>query len=228
MKNDSIIERRRLIYSALARHLKHDRLLEALWLWEQKYALTSGLELRKFVSDIVLENDSPEFKSKLYKSLTKVTYFPGDVELLPDPYDAMHQYRQQCNGAFKYIAPFDNQLSKPFSTIVFQRMLETLLTQIKRENSIAHEKLRQSLRSAILRLDMEANLKLELTNWLQKNSDEMQLIYPEKFMSAFINEIYVYCCNEFGPIKSDKILANSIEDANGLEEARFFNPKRLL
>jgi len=228
MKNQSIVERRRLVYSALARHLKRDRLLEALWLWEQKYALTSGLELRKFVSDIVLENDSPEFKSKLYKSLTKVTYFPGDIELLPDPYDAMHQYRQQCNGAFKYITPFNNQLSKPFSTIVFQRMLETQLTQIKRENSIVHEKLRQLLRSAVLRLDLEANLKLELTNWLQKNLDAMQLIYPEKFMSAFINEIYVYCCNEFGPIKSDKILANSIADANGLEEAKFFDPRRLL
>ncbi|WP_455221663.1 hypothetical protein, partial [Kaarinaea lacus] len=220
MKNESITERRRVVYSALARHLKHDRLLEALWLWEQKYALTNSLELRKFVAEIVFESDSPELKSRIYKTLTRATYFPGEIDLLPDPYDAMHHYRQQCNGTFKYISPFDNQLTTPFSTIVFQRMLETLLNQIKRENSVAHEKLLRSLRSEILGKDLEANRILELTNWLQKKTDAMQLIYPESFMSSFINEIYIFCCNEFGPIKSDKMLANTIEDANGLEEAK--------
>ncbi|MGD8571354.1 MAG: hypothetical protein PVF34_06685 [Gammaproteobacteria bacterium] len=228
MSSESIKERRRVVYSALAHHLKQERLLEALWLWEQKYALTSGLELRKFVSEIILKEDDPELKSKVYKSLTKATYFSEDIELLPDPYDAMQKYREQCNGTFKYISPFDNQLSIPFSTAVFQKILETLFVKIKHENSIVYEYFSRLLKTKLIELQLEANRKQEITDWLDKKTDTLRLAYSETFMSKLLNEIYQFCCDQFGPMTSDKILAEAIKEADSLEAARFYNPKQLL
>jgi len=229
MSDTSISHRRRIIYSALASHLKPDRLLEALWLWEQKYSLTSGLELRKFVSDIIMDTDEPDLKSKVYKSLTKATYFPGNVEMLPDPYDAMQQYRTQCNGTFKYISGISTDVTTPFSTVVFQRVLYMLLLQIKRENSVAHEKIIRQLSANLSQYkSLEAGQRDELWLWLRKKCDNCQLYYPDTFMSLFIADLYIICCEMFGPILADKMLAKSIRDAEDLEEAKFFNHKRLL
>lgn len=228
MINRDIVQQRRLVYSALARHIKQDRLLEALWLWEQKYALTGNLELRKFVTEITTEDDPPELKSNMFKTLAKATYFPGEVDLLPDPYDAMQQYRQQCNGTFKYISPFDHQIATPFATVVFQRMLETMLIQIKRENNVAHENIMRQIMSHLLQQKLETTRKDELSKWLHRKIDSLQLLYPESFMSSFLNTLYITCCEYFGPVLTDKMLAKTINDADNLEEAKFFKPTRLL
>ena len=229
MSDTSISQRRRVIYSALVSHLEPERLLEALWLWEQKYSLTSGLELRKFVADIILDGDAPDLKSKVYKSLTKATYFPGNIQMLPDPYDAMQQYRTKCNGTFKYISGISTDVSTPFSTIIFQRVLHTLLLQAKRENNVAYEKLVRQLTAALPDYKtIESGQRDELWLWLRKKCDSCQLYYPEPFMASFIGKFYILSCELFGPVLTDKMLAKSIKDARGLEEAKFFDPRRLL
>jgi len=228
MNKNGIAEKRRRIYSALAHHLKHDRLLEALWLWEQKYALTSGLELRKYVSELMTENDSPQLKSAIYKSLTKATYFPGESELLPDPYNEMQQYRERCHGKFKFISPFDNQASIPFSTTIFQRCLEVIFNQVKRNNVIAYQHLAQKAKIILPGMELNEAQQKELTSWLDNQNDSLRLLYPENFMSALVSSFYKVCCEQFGPVTADKILAKAIEDADELEEAKFFNPHRLL
>lgn len=228
VNSNSITERRRLVYSALARYLKQDRLLEALWLWEQKYALTSNLELRKFVSEIILQDDSPELKSKIYKSLTKATYFPGEIELLPDPYDAMHAYRESCNGSFKFISPFNDDLSAPYSTLVFQCLLQSMLHRIQDENSIVHMKIVRKLKTKLSNRSLEIAQHRELVLWLDNKSNSLKLLYSEKFMSAFVNDLYVLSCEFLGPVVTDRLLAKSLQDTDELEEARFFNPKRLM
>ena len=229
MNDSSIAQRRRVIYSALASYFEPERLLEALWLWEQKYSLTSGLELRKFVADIILDGDAPDLKSKVYKSLTKATYFPGNIEMLPDPYDAMQQYRTRCNGTFKYISGINTDVTTPFSTIVFQRVLHTLFLQTKRENGVAHEKLVRKFTTKLTEYkNIEAGQRDELWLWLRNKCDSCQLYYPETFMSSFIGDFYILCCELFGPVLTDKMLAKSIKDAEELEEAKFFDPKRLL
>lgn len=225
---ESLVQRRRVVYSALAQHLKADRLLEALWLWEQKYALGNSLELRKFVSEIVHDGDMPDLRDKLYKTLTRATYFSADFSLLPDPYDAMQQYREKCNGTFKYISAFNERRSVPFSTIIFQCMLETLLSQAKREDSVAYQSIPTKLNAGISRMELKANQRKELTQWITRKTDALQLLYPESFMSSLINHIYILYCEVFGPVVSDRMLAKSIAAAEALEEANFFHPKRLL
>ena len=142
MTEKTISERRRIVYSALARHFREERLLEALWLWEQKYATTNSLEIRKFVSEIVNGKDSAELKSNVYKSLTKATYFSIDSELLPDPYEEMQRYRDRTGDSFKYIDPQANNIKVSFATLVFEQVLRSFLVQLKRKNSVNFEKTR--------------------------------------------------------------------------------------
>lgn len=228
MTEKSLTERRRIIYSALARYFREDRLLEALWLWEQKYGTTNSLEVRKFVSEIVNGEDSAELKSNIYKSLTKATYFSIESELLPDPYEEMQRYRDSIGNSFKYTNSHDNNISISFATVVFEQVLRTFLTQIKHNSSINYERFLRQFRARLSKLDGEATHKLEVRNWLDNKTSALKLHYTENFMRNLINELYVICCEQHGPVISDKLLAASIENASGIDEARFFDPKRLL
>ena len=68
----------------------------------------------------------------------------------------------------------------------------------------------------------------ELAIWLDNQNNSLRLLYPENFMSAYVSSFYMIFCGQFGPVIADKILARAIEDADELEEAKFFNPRRLL
>lgn len=228
MAEKSLSERRRIVYSALARYFREDRLLEALWLWEQNYGTTNSLEIRKYVSEIVNGNDSDDLKSNIYKSLTKATYFSIDSELLPDPYEEMQRYRESVGNAFKYTHSQVNNIPVSFATVVFEQVLRTFLAQIKRNSSINYESILRRFRIALSQLDGEATHKLEVKNWLDGKTSSLKLHYSENFMRNLINELYVICCEQNGPIVSDKLLAASIENASGISESRFFDPRRLL
>lgn len=224
----SITERRRIVYSALARYFKADRLFEALWLWEQKYATTNSLEIRKYVSEVINEEDPEELKSKVYKSLTKATYFTVDSDLLPDPYEEMQKYRERISDSFKYISAHVDNIPVSFATVVFEQVLRSFLTQLKRRDTLSFEKIAYQLITRLSSLEGKATNKLELKNWLMNKTNSLRLHYPESFMRDFVNELYVVCCEAYGPIISDKFLSSSIKSADDLDEARFFDSKRLL
>jgi len=228
MSEKSISERRRIVYSALAMHFREARLLEALWLWEQKYATTNNLEIRKFVSEIVNGNDSAELKSQVYKSLTRATYFSIDSELLPDPYEDMQRYRESIGNAFKYINTSVNNIPVSFSTVVFEQVLTVFLAGMKRKAPVNYERLVHQFAQRLSSLEGEATHKLELKNWLIHKTKTLKMHYSETFMRDLLNELYVICCEQYGPVISDKLLAASIENASDIDEARFFDPKRLL
>ena len=228
MSEKTISERRRIVYSALALHFREDRLLEALWLWEQKYATTNNLEIRKFVSEIVNGEDSDELRSKVYKSLTKATYFSIDSDLLPDPYEDMQRYRESVGNSFKYINTQVNNIPVSFATVVFEQVLTAFMAGMKRKAPVNYEKLLHQFKSRLSHLEGEATHKLELKNWLNNKTKSLKLHYSEYFMRNLINELYVVCCEQYGPVVSDRLLAASIENASDLDEARFFDPKRLL
>lgn len=228
MAEKTLIERRRIIYSALARYLREDRLFEALWLWEQKYATTNSLEIRKFVSEIIHGDDSSDLRSKIYKSLTKATYFSIDSDLLPDPYKEMQKYRDRIKGSFKYIDTSLSTISVPFATVVFEQVLKSFLLQLQRKNAVNFEKILFALQGNLAGLNGEATHKLELKNWLNKKTALLKLAYSEAFMRDVVNELYVICCEQHGPVISDKMLSTSIDNASGLDEARFFDPRKLL
>lgn len=228
MAEKSLTERRRIVYSALAQYFRTERLLEALWLWEQEYGTTNSLEIRKFVSEIVNGEDSAELKSNIYKSLTRATYFSVNTELLPDPYEEMQRYRESLGNAFKYTSSQVNNIPVSFATVVFEQVLKTFLAQIRRKGSVDYEGILRRLRASLPEMDGEATCKLELRNWLDNKASALKLHYSENFMRTLVNDLYVICCEQYGPIISDKILAASIGNASEIEEARFFDPKRLL
>jgi len=228
MAEKSLTERRRIVYSALARYFRADRLLEALWLWEQKYGTTNSLEIRKFVSEIVNGEDSSELKSNIYMSLTRATYFSIDTELLPDPYEEMQRYRESIGNAFKYTNSLVNNIPVSFATVVFEQVLKTFLSQIRRKSTVDYEGILRRLRVGIPKMDGEATCKLELRNWLDNKTSTLKLHYSENIMRDLVNDLYVICCEQYGPIISDKLLAASIQNASEIDEARFFDPKRLL
>ena len=228
MKEKSITERRRIVYSALAKHFREDRLFEALWLWEQKYATTNSLEIRKFVSEIVSSEDTDELKSRVYRSLTKATYFSIDSELLPDPYEEMQRYRERVKDSFKYIDTSLDNVAVSFATVVFEQVLTAFLAQMKRKNSVDYENMLHQFKERLAMLEGEAIQKLELKNWLNKKTNALKLHYSEYFMRSLVNELYVLCCERYGPVVADRLLAASIDSASGIEEARHFDPRRLL
>ena len=161
-------------------------------------------------------------------SLTKATYFSVNSDLLPDPYEEMQRYRESVGNSFKYTNSNVNNIPVSFATVVFNQVLKTFLTQIRRKSAVNYESILRQFKISLSKLDGEPTCKLEVKNWLDRKTSELKLHYSEYFMRNLINELYVICCEQLGPVISDKLLAASIENASDIDEARFFDPKRLL
>jgi hypothetical protein len=228
MSSKTLIERRRKVYTALKPYLDEEHLLEAMWLWENKYSSKRVMEIRKYVTELVLEERSGNIKNDIYKSLTKVTYFPGEFNLLSDPYRDMQLYRKQCGDKFKYIGSVNVSVSIPPATVVFQSMIGSLLAQIKMADIVAYNKIVHQLKSNLPPSSLGPLNAVELQNWLEKKTDSLQLFYTEEFMSAFLTDNYVFLCEELGPISADQMMIQAVNDASKIKEAEIFNPKKLL
>lgn len=196
----NLSEKKRAIYTGLYPYLETDNLMEALVLWEQKYADSPAFAVQHFINDICLAHDLKTLRRDMLLSLVKTLALPAE-ELLPDPSAQVNGYKKLHNktAAVEYTTR---------ELIALQRLVITLMEQttVEIRVSIKEFVLEQAGRSKI-----DPQLKRELQLWLSKQTLSMKVLAPDiEDIRRIINFFYVGFCEYLGPVETDQLLGKCV------------------
>ncbi len=206
-------QRRGLIYAAFRDLLGEEQAARAVDFWDtwDDRARTSFTPLR-FAQAVQKELGlSTETKRKLIQSMIGYKVSDEHAQFLEAsaPANLSTPSAAQLASAKPNIAPS----TESEQYIVFTALLYPLLTRLHLSERQFLEKMHPKSRTDVKSL-------LEGSQPMMRN--------PERVMGNCLDRIYELLCDEYGPVKTDQIIARSVAQAERLPEADLFSPRKLL
>ena len=202
-------QKRGLIYTAFRDLLGEEQAERAVAFWDSwnDTSRASFTPLR-FTQAVQAELDlSTELKRKLIQYM--VGYKISD--------EHAQSFEAKPNAAQQSVAELAQPNTAPSieseQYIVFTALLYPLLTRL-------HLSERQFLETLHPKARPDVKSLLEGSKPMMRN--------PERVMGNCLDRIYELLCDEFGPVKTDQIIARALNQAEMLPEATLFSPRKLL
>lgn len=200
MNSTEMTLRKRALYTGLQPFLRDTELMEALILWESRYAGQPKFGLRYFVADLVKSLDRPVEHKHLLVHLV-ATMNKSAEELLPDPTPALSAYKtRRRTSAY---ATYTLAEVEAFSILVDK--------WLSLAQSAAAIDIGNFVQRNLGRLNINTDLKLQVERWLE---DEQQRIKMPRVdiqdLRKIINLFYIGFCEYMGPTRADTLLAEAV------------------
>lgn len=200
MNSTEMTLRKRALYTGLQPFLRDSELMEALILWESRYAGQPKFGLRYFVADLIKTLERPVEHKHLLVHLVATMNKPAD-ELLPDPTAALSAYKtRRRTSAY---ATYTLREVEAFSILVDKWLS---LTQ-----SAAAIDIGTFVQRNLGRLNINTDLKLQVEQWLEDENQRIKVPRVEiQDLRKIINLFYIGFCEYLGPTRADTLLAEAV------------------
>jgi hypothetical protein len=202
------IEKQKALYACLKPQLNHTQLMEAMMLWQDKYAAIPGFSVRYFADDVAKISDNTITPKQLVLSM--VAALTSNVGTRLDPSVEIERYRLQHNKvtnfpASPYIEAFSVLVKKIFSLTPdadSKSIKSTLHADIlaRKENSDS------------------AHLDVHFLKWLKNDGHLLRPAFVTiEQLSTMVSLIYKLYCQHLGPVKTDALFAEALKrlETNG-------------
>lgn len=198
--SQTLIKKKRAIYTGLYPYLESDNLVRAMILWEQKYADNPSFAVQHFINDICLGNDLKSLRRDMLLNLVKTLVLP-DEELMPDPSMRIAMYRREHK-----IAESTEYTSREL--VVFQKLVIALMEQISVDIRVS---IKDYVLDNLAKSKIDSSIKRQLQLWLSKQVSAMKVAAPDiDDLRKVINFFYVGFCEYAGPVETDRILGKAV------------------
>lgn len=210
MSQPEFMFKKRAVYTGLESFLTNAQLMQAMVLWENKYANEPKFAMRKFVADLCKRNGQTLAQAEVLGKLVRTMALPEE-KLLPDPSPEIESYKKH----YRVQAKVERRSPE---VEVFQLLLSGLL-----------DGLRPSIRESVIRyaidglhaMDISTGLRRELVFWLKGESTIIYMpVVDVHQLRGTINMFYVAICEYIGPIKADQLLAQEVRRLSDNKEER--------
>ncbi len=212
--NTSLDQKRGLIYAAFRDLLGEEQAARAVDFWDtwDDRARTSFTPLR-FAQAVQKELGlSTETKRKLIQSMIGYKVSDEHAQSLEEA-SAPTNLSTPSGAQFASAKPNMAPSIESEQYIIFTALLYPLLTRLHLSERQFLEKMHPKSRTDVKSL-------LEGSQPMMRN--------PERVMSNCLDRVYELLCDEYGPVKTDQIIARSVAQAERLPEADLFSPRKLL
>jgi hypothetical protein len=200
MNTSEMILRKRALYTGLQPFLRDTELMEALILWESRYATQPKFSLRYFVADLVKSLERPVEHKHLLIHLVATMAKPAE-ELLPDPSPALSAYKNRVG--ISTTAHYALAELEAFCILVNKWLS---LVQTGAAIDIAHFVLHN-----LERLKINSDLKMQTKRWLEDENQSIRLPTVQiQELRKIINLFYIGFCEYLGPTQADILLAEAV------------------
>lgn len=200
MNTSEMILRKRAIYTGLQPFLRDTELMEALILWESRYADQPKFSLRYFVADLQQNVDRPLEHKHLLIHLVAAMAKPPQA-LLPDPSSALAAYktRRRTSATANYTLA---------EVEAFRVLIDKWLSLV--QTAAAADIGRFVLRN-LDSLNISADLKVQTARWLEDETQPIPLPRVQiQDLRKIINLFYIGFCEYLGPTQADTLLADAV------------------
>ena len=215
MAEKSYVHKKRIVYTALKPFFKEIKLIQAMILWEKKYANLPSSEVQRFVYDIKNTLDASADIRGIHLNLIRAASLPED-KLQSDPTTKIRNYLAKSGKSLNA----DYRLPELEIAEVFLEKWRTYLSAMEYETLVEYviENLHHQ--------NVDPILSMELTSWLNDNVEQIKIPNADNSdLRKIINLYYVASCEIVGPIKTDQILSKVV---NGLKSNGYANFSELI
>lgn len=200
MNSSEMSLRRRALYTGLQPFLRDTELMEALILWESRYADQPKFGLRYYVADLANSlGRSNEHKQMLVHLVATMNKPPG--ELLPDPAAALSAYktRRRTSAHVSYtLAEVD----------AFCMLVDKWLSLVQSPAAID---IGNFVMKNLGRIKISTDLRIQTERWLEDANQHIRVPRVEiQELRRIINLFYIGFCEYLGPVRADALLEETI------------------
>ncbi len=200
MNKSEHIRKKRAIYTGLHPYLSEDQLMEALIIWESKYANGPGFSVRYYVAELMDRVQPTAEAKKILVTLVSTLGKSEDV-LLPDPSRALDDYKR-----FNRI-----QVNANFSIPILEAFQIFIVKWLKFAPPKAAEAILKDVIRDIPDLNIDLDLQQSVLDWTCKKIDRMRLPHVDASdLRRVVNVFYVAFCRHHGPTATDEILSKAV------------------
>jgi len=200
MNNTELTLRKRALYTGLQPFLRDTELMEALILWESRYADQPKFGLRYYVADLLKSLERPVEHKQLLVHLVATMNKPEE-QLLPDPSPALIAYKtRRRTSAY---ASYTLAEVEAFSILV-----DKWLSLVQ---SPAAMDIGNFVQRNLGGLKINTDLKLQVEQWLQDENQRIKVPRVDlQDLRKIINLFYIGFCEYLGPPRADVLLAEAV------------------
>ena len=216
MAEKTYTHKKRIVYTALSPYFSRRKLIQAMILWDKKYAASPSLAIQHFVYDLKNTIDAEADIRNVRLDLVKANALPEN-KLLEDPSELISEYAKLN----RLTITADYSLPELETLELFIRKWQSILSPPQNENII------NFMLENIDDLKLDPNLSVYFSGWLQGRKSKIRI--PNAKLSdlrKIINLFYVGCCEYLGPVKADELLAytvNKLKNNGGASYATIIN-----
>lgn len=240
--------RRRIVFATCMGVLSEQESLSVVRLCDQQFGGAERLlPFRLFRAAQMILNFSPDVSRTLVRRFNEKELLPSTA-LGPDPVEANGNLSAPSEQPYndgntiainepvpiaikrhKAAAPQTlSTVEKTARDIVFEFVIGKLLSRLNAGN---RPEIQKYLLDSVGQADLNAQTRVMLSGWIKGDmnaTSDMTPVRPED-MSLVFDLIYSWYCEIFGPVRTDKTIAEIINQAEALlPEAAEFSPRRLL
>jgi hypothetical protein len=226
---DELSRRRRAVYKGLLPFLSGERLMAALWVWEEGgFGTRSQFAFQNFLARVCDTDALQGLRREMHLSLVKCMILPLK-ELPPDPINAMQAQRslqsvRTAGGGRQGPRP----AGVPEANLVFSHVSRMFLRSVDEAGPASTLKIRGYLLGGLTDLDLDRRVSAQLVSWLTDEDADLLVPIPLEVMRKLLHSMYVLACEYFGPVAADRHLAGAVRSASSLPAAKHFPPSQLL
>jgi len=224
-KSAEAVRRRRAVYTALRPFMEEDQALEALLLWEARFAEGPVYALHGFVSEVCRLGALASRHGEIYRSLMRaLTQDEGTLQA--DPAPRMELYAK--GRATPAAAPAQAPVRDCAHIVVFVAVSDALLGALEERDSERAFKVRVDVMDRLNEMRLPPRQAQAVNRWLMQQGSDLPCELEEAVLQDLLHRLYVRGCELFGPVQVDQALAEATRRAQALPEAQQFAPRRLL
>jgi hypothetical protein len=226
---DETSRRRRAVYRGLSPFLSGERLMEAMWLWEEGgFGARSAFAMQDFLARVC---DTPALKGlrrEIHLSMVKSMILPS-ASLPPDPIGAMRTQRSMQVVREEGAGGRPRQAAGiPDANLVFACVASEFLKALEEIGPASALRIRGYVLGGLTQLRLDRRVSAQLVSWLTTDGVDLLVPIPLEVMRKLLHSMYVLACEYFGPVSADRYLAGAVRSASALPAAKRFPPSQLL
>ncbi len=224
VSNTEKSKRRRILAKSLGEDTPTNIIQSAIDLLENEFGDNPEIKYAELIDRLRASFDHPAFESpNLLGRIMMVRNKPAD-QIGPDPADGPVVERG---------APVAQQAVSAKSNVegrelVFNTLFGHITAAIAKRGDSVEASYRQHLLSEAQQMNLSQDCGKKLVSWVQSNKAASEITGTTAELHQIINAAFVWMCREFGPVFADKVLINSVNETDKLNEAFDFPPRDFL
>lgn len=208
MPSAEFLIKKRAVYTGLQSFLTSAQLMQAMILWENKYANEPKFAMRKFVADLCKKYGKSLAEAEVLGKLIRTMALPEN-KLLPDPSVEIDFYKKHFNVKSRVI-------KRSIELMVFMEFMEEL---IKRLPFDVHRTVKSYLIDGLHSIDISTSFRREMVFWLKGKTKTVEMPSVDIHqMRMVINFTYVALCEYVGPIQADQMLGEVVQQLQRMHD----------